>query len=393
LHALLDALAASLPRLLPRRGRTGYHDGDEVFGAVRQELRTAIESLDATARAAFELQMECDGLVDDPPAEDCSAALELGAILAREIGAGLDFLAAGNNEDWAFALDFGPAGGALALREILASPLDVAADVQRLVVAAGGGAVYTSATLAVGGGFEYFLQRVGLSAATPCLAVPSPFDYASQCLVAQATFLPAYNDAAFEPQVAAILAAIAARTGRRTLVLLTSHASLRLLHAELLQRLGATFPLLAQDVSGSRASLASRFAITPGAMLLGTSSFWEGVDFPGQALEVLALVKLPFLVPEEPLVAARSARLRRAGENPFTSYFLPEAVLRFAQGFGRLVRSRHDRGVVLLLDSRLSDRHYRKKFLSALPVQPQAFEDPPSLVERTVSWLETHAAR
>jgi ATP-dependent DNA helicase DinG len=208
--------------------------------------------------------------------------------------------------------------------------------------------------------------------------------------VVQATHLATYDEAEFEPQAAELLAGIAARTGRRMLVLLTSHRGLRALYAELARRLGPGFPLLAQDVSGSRAHLAASFRNTPGAVLLGTASFWEGVDFPGDALEVLALVKLPFLVPDEPLVAARSARLKSRGENAFTGYILPEAVLRFAQGFGRLVRSRHDRGVVLLLDSRLGDRGYARAFLRALPVAPEPFDDTAALVERAAGWLEAH---
>jgi ATP-dependent DNA helicase DinG len=160
------------------------------------------------------------------------------------------------------------------------------------------------------------------------------------------------------------------------------------LHAGLVQRLGAGAPILAQEVSGSRERVAARFASLPGAVLLGTASFWEGVDFPGQALEVLVIVKLPFLVPDEPLVAARSERLRRHGDDPFGDYLLPEAVLRFKQGFGRLIRSRTDRGAVLLLDSRLGERGYGAAFRNALPVVPELHPEPVRLVERVVGWLE-----
>jgi ATP-dependent DNA helicase DinG len=222
--------------------------------------------------------------------------------------------------------------------------------------------------------------------------VPSPFDYASQCLVVQAQHLCEYSEADFEPQAAEILAGIARRTGRRMLILLTSHAALRRLHGELRHRLGTAAPLLAQEVSGSRARLAEKFAATPGAVLLGTASFWEGVDFPGSALEVVAIAKLPFLVPDDPLVAARCERLRQRGGEPFVDYVLPEAVLRFAQGFGRLVRSRHDRGAVLLLDARLGERGYGKAFIGALPVVPERFHDTPALVERVGSWLDSQGA-
>jgi len=105
---------------------------------------------------------------------------------------------------------------------------------------------------------------------------------------------------------------------------------------------------------------------------------------------VLAIAKLPFLVPDEPLVAARCERWRRHGEDPFTQYILPEAVLRFKQGFGRLVRSRRDRGAVLLLDNRLGERGYGAEFVAALPVTPEVFASPDALVDRVVDWLETH---
>jgi ATP-dependent DNA helicase DinG len=152
--------------------------------------------------------------------------------------------------------------------------------------------------------------------------------------------------------------------------------------------LGPTAAVLAQDLSGSRERVAARFATTPGAVLLGTSSFWEGVDFPGRALEVLVIAKLPFLVPDEPLVAARAERMRRHGDDPFGDYVLPEAVLRFKQGFGRLIRSRTDRGTVLLLDSRLGERGYGAAFRKALPVAPETHSDAAVLVERVVGWLE-----
>ena len=391
LHELLDALEASLPRPKARRPRQAYHDGDEVFGPVREQLDALQEALAHGARSALELQEECREKMNDAPAEECAAVLDLLGGIARETAAALEFLATGNNEDWAFLLDFGAAGTKLG--EIAALPLDVAPEVQRLLSDVAPAAVYTSATLAVGGEFDYFLGRVGLAGGTPSLVVPSPFDYASQCLVVRAQHLCEYTDVEFEPQAADILASVARRTGRRMLVLLTSHAGLRRLHAELGQRLAGSVTLLAQDVSGSRARVAERFVATPGAVLLGTASFWEGVDFPGEALEVLSIVKLPFLVPDDPLVAARCDRLRRLGGEPFHEYVLPEAVLRFAQGFGRLVRSRHDRGAVLLLDTRLGDRSYRKAFLAALPVEPEVFHDTPALVERVGGWLEADGAR
>jgi Rad3-related DNA helicase len=386
LLALLERLDSGLPRPARLATRQRYRDGDEVFGAVREPLYALHEQFAARFDEGRSLQGDCaDAAGQDPSLADAGGSLELLLALQRETQAALEFLARGNSEDWAFYLEFGPDGGPL--REIAAAPLDVAADIQRLLAGPGRGTVYTSATVALGAGFDYFFRRVGLRGGTPALVLPSPFDYASQCLVVQAQYLDGWNGPGYEAQVADLLAELWRRTGRRTLVLMTAHAALRGLHAGLQQRLGPAAPVLGQEVSGGRARLTARYIATPGAMLLGTQSFWEGVDFPGSALEILAIAKLPFLVPDEPLVAARCERLRAHGEDPFEAYVLPEAVLRFAQGFGRLVRTRHDRGVVLLLDSRLGERDYGDRFLAALPVRPEVFHGPDALLERAVGWL------
>jgi Rad3-related DNA helicase len=382
-----DALQAGLPAVVGRKPRQAYQDGDEVFGGVAARCAALDRALAMASERAQDLATEAVSEASGAAGDEIAASLELMAGLQRETRAGLDFVTTAGDEAWAFYLDLGMDGDAL--REIVAAPLDVAAAVQRWMEATAEASVYTSATLAIGGEFDYFLQRVGLPATVPRLVVPSPFDYTAQCLVAQAGFLPDWSDAEFEPQVADVLAAIATQAPRRTLVLLTSHAALRRLHVALHQRLGPRAPLLAQDLSGSREQLASRFARTPGALLLGTASFWEGVDFPGQALEVLVIPKLPFLVPDEPLVAARSERLRQQGDDAFGDYVLPEAVLRFKQGFGRLIRSRSDRGVVLLLDPRLARRGYGAAFRKALPVAAEIFEAPDALVSRVVEWLGT----
>lgn len=391
LPALFAALAAELPRAGVRQGKQAYEDGDEVFASVQPalgELRRGLESLSEGAAA---LRSECSPLAEDDAAQEAAEDLELVGALARETAAALEFLTTGGGEDYAHWLDFGPEGGAL--QEIAASPLDVGPAVQRLLGQVAPVAVYTSATLAQGGDFGYFMQRAGIEPHAAGLVVPSPFDYEKQCLVVQGQFLGEHDDPGFAPQAAELLSAIVRRCGRRTLVLLTSYAALRRLHAELTRRLGARAPVFAQEISGGRAQLAARFAATPSAVLLGTASFWEGIDFPGSALEILAIAKLPFLVPEEPLVAARCARLRRHGEDPFTGYVLPEAVLRFKQGFGRLVRSGSDRGVVLLLDSRLGERGYGAEFLAALPVAPEVFDTAAALVDRVAGWLEEHGTR
>jgi Rad3-related DNA helicase len=211
-------------------------------------------------------------------------------------------------------------------------------------------------------------------------------------LLADPSFVPP-TAPGYAAAVVRVLEGLLRRVRRRTLVLFTSHYLLRTVHAALAP-LAATLgrPLLAQGVHGSRQGIASRHRLLPGSMLLGTASFWEGVDFPGEELEVLVITRLPFPVPGEPLIAARGERLVALGEEPFTNLFLPEAVLRFRQGFGRLIRSLDDRGAVLCLDPRLLTARYGEVFVRSLPVSPELVSGL-ELVPAVEAWFETGELR
>ena len=177
---------------------------------------------------------------------------------------------------------------------------------------------------------------------------------------------------------------------RKTMGLFTSYRMIREAEEILLQAGlpedhvpgGGDLPvLLSQNPRSGTGALLSRFRRHPRAILLGTSTFWEGVDFPGQDLEILVVTKLPFLVPSDPWVEARCESVAAAGENPFTSFMVRDAVLRLRQGFGRLIRRTGDRGVVIILDNRLHTKNYGATFLSALPVMPVSFGDTADLLE------------
>jgi DNA polymerase-3 subunit epsilon/ATP-dependent DNA helicase DinG len=224
--------------------------------------------------------------------------------------------------------------------------------------------VLTSATLAIAGDFGFVRERLGLGGRTEELALDSPFDYLSQALCILVTDIPPYDSPEYEQALAAITADIARRLGGRTLGLFTGYGALRRIHDQVGRRLaGSQISVLGQGLDGTRRQLLASFLENPRTLLLGTGTFWEGIDVPGDALQCVIIAKLPFAVPTDPLVRARTADLA----DPFRGYVLPEAVIRLRQGFGRLIRSGTDHGVVVIADSRLQSRDYARRFLEALP--------------------------
>jgi ATP-dependent DNA helicase DinG len=198
--------------------------------------------------------------------------------------------------------------------------------------------------------------------------LPSPFDFGSQCLFGIPNDLPDPREE--EPEHGAavdqIVSELVSASDGGLFVLFTSHAALRRSAASLRGIMGSRWPLLVQG-EGPRDGLLRRFREAGNAVLLGTDSFWEGVDVPGQALRALVLPKLPFKVPSEPLTAARLERLTEQGQDGFRHYLLPHAALKLKQGFGRLIRARTDVGVVLLLDPRVLTKRYGPLILNGLP--------------------------
>lgn len=392
LQRLLATLDAALPRAARVRVRQRYRDPDEVFAHAREAVQDLHETLlqAASAAAAFE-SAALAAAVGEPATATVVELAGLVVALQQEVGDTLDFLTRDTCEDWVHHLDFG--GPESALREIVAAPLDVGPALQRMLAQPERAIIYTSATLFVDGEAAHVRRRLGLPQAVAQQAIPSPFDFARQCTVVRTADLGDYRDPEFTTQLAGLVEAVHQRTRRRMLVLLTAHSMLRALHAELRSRLGEAAPLLAQGITADRDTLVSRLTATPGAILLGTDSFWEGVDFPGEALEILVLAKLPFAPPDEPLVAARCERLAALGENAFADYLLPQAVLRFRQGFGRLIRTRHDRGAVVLVDSRIETREYGESFIAALPQRALRLDAVHEVVAHLAAWFDATEPR
>jgi ATP-dependent DNA helicase DinG len=251
-----------------------------------------------------------------------------------------------------------------------ASPIEVGALLRQALFDRLHACVLTSATLSVGASFDFFRKRLGLSDAETMI-VDSPFDHASQAVLYLPKRMPEPREQGFFARAMEEVESLLAVTDGRAFLLFTSHAALGRAHDHL-RRLGL-WPLLVQG-EGSKVALVERFKATPRAVLLGTSSFWHGVDVPGEALSLVVIDKLPFDVPSDPLVAARIERIREDDGNPFVEYQIPMAVLDLKQGLGRLLRSRGDRGILAVLDPRLTTKSYGKTFLASLPPFPMVRE-------------------
>jgi Rad3-related DNA helicase len=276
-------------------------------------------------------------------------------------------------------------GGALA-----ALPLSTGPALRELLLDRHSGIVMTSATLAAADGFGYFAGQVGLEAKEARTEqLPSPFPLEKQLL----TLVPEYaadpRGERYAPFLASALAGMAQAAPRKTLVLFTAYATLESVAAALRAEpaLKET-AILAQGRDGARGPLIEAFRSAGRAILLGTASFWHGVDFPGEELELLVVTRLPFPVPSDPRVEAISQALEEEGRSSFDGYALPEAVLRFRQGVGRLIRRSSDRGACVVLDPRLVHARYRQAFLAVLPAPPVVVATPEELTARLRAWFE-----
>jgi ATP-dependent DNA helicase DinG len=250
------------------------------------------------------------------------------------------------------------------------TPFEVASRFGELMRAQGGAWIFTSATLAVGEDFSHFLGRVGAPEAQS-VRIASPFDFESQAMIYLPEGMPDPASGDYTARVVGAAMPLVEAAGGRSFLLFTSHRALgeaeRLLAAW--PGFRERYPMLVQG-EAPRESLLRRFRELGNAVLLGTASFWEGVDVRGHALALVVIDKLPFAAPEDPLLKARLEGIRRQGGNPFRDFQLPQAVLALKQGFGRLIRDREDFGVVAICDPRLRTRGYGGLFLSSLPPAP-----------------------
>jgi predicted DnaQ family exonuclease/DinG family helicase len=368
-------LAARL-RITPAvRVQPGWSEIEVSWSALSRELQKVRQAL-------HQLHREIALLEDHQMLEREGMLAEMGGLLAyldavRGNGAEAVCSPSDNGVYWV------QSGATPAELSIRCAPLHVGEALNRVLFANKESVVLTSATLTTEGSFEYIRERLGLEDAAE-LQVGSPFDYKKSTMLYVARDIPEPTRPTYQRAVESAIADLALALEGRTLVLFTSHSQLRSTCAAIrgtLEEQGLL--VLAHGLDGSRRKLLQAFKGTPRAVLLGTSSFWEGIDVVGPALSCLVIVKLPFSVPSDPVFAARSESF----DEPFKQYSVPQTILRFKQGFGRLIRSRTDRGIVAVLDSRVGSKFYGPAFIQSLPACTVRHGLASQLGEAARSWL------
>ena len=362
-----------------RQGR--YVDPLQEFRGLEQEVKTTGEALENVCAL---LQTIYDAL--------SNSDVSLGDTLLSEIEADLREARALDTSFKRVAVD-DPGWENVLWREVRysakdvkvifkAAPLMVDGFLRRALFERRPGTVLCSATLQVGASFSYFREEVGLGEQFDSWPVaerefPSPFLYHEQCAIFSWDTNVDVTDPAYPQELAELIYGLTDLLEKRLLVLFTSYAQLRAVHEALYHRLHRTDRRLITQLSrSSRRSLLEAFKAAPRAILLGTASFWEGIDLPGDLLEMVIVARLPFANPTEPVVEARVEYLEQQDRNPFMEYQIPEAVTRFRQGFGRLIRTSRDEGIFIVADSRVTRRRYGRIFLEALPVDAIPFQHP-----------------
>ncbi len=343
-------------RVLPAtRTLPGWDDIEIAWDSTGETLRMLLVALSEIYKGASELYAEGFDNLEDVMGDTGNLARRI-----TEAENNISGMISKPNQGMVYWIEVQPNGNRLSLN---AAPLSVASLVEKYLWHEKRSVILTSATLTAHGEFQYMRNTLGADEADE-MQLGSPYDYENAALLYIANDIPEPNVNGYQQALDRALLATAKATGGRMLVLFTSYTALKKTAKNI------TGPLAREDIfvyeQGDGASpnaLLESFKATERAVLLGTKSFWEGVDVPGESLSVVVITKLPFDVPTDPLIAARSEMY----EDSFSQYYLPEAILKFRQGFGRLIRTQSDRGVVAILDRRVLTKQYGRLFLESLP--------------------------
>lgn len=404
--AQASARAESVFRALSTR-YVSMGDGRNVdFGTIRYRRERPIGELLGDVLPAFLSALGCvargaEGLADLvtdselPDADTHAQSLSFHSGRVAELAADAAFLASAADDASVFWVEV-RSGREVAECELRSAPVSVSEVMGDFLYSKVDSLILTSATLTVDGSFTFQMERLGLDllpdSRVRTLDVGSPYDYDSQSLAVVASYLPPPSSPGFNQRVADLVVKLGASAGGGTLVLFTSRSSLDAVFKTVRDPLTARGRLvLGQGHGPGPTALLDQFTRDESSVLLATSSFWEGVDVPGRSLEQLVIVKLPFPVPSDPIVEAHCERYDADGDDSFGRYMVPRTAIRLRQGFGRLIRSSTDAGVVVFLDSRLATKSYGPRLLDELPTRVVIAETEQELLSAVERMHREHA--
>ena len=350
-----------------------------------------LEDLKELVKIATSVTDKIAGFVSDQPSIFENLENETTNVISglEKYAQALDLVLESNNENRIFWYEIGRNGKASSVK-LASTPLNVGNYIEDKIFKDVDSTILTSATLRINGSFQYLADRIGLRDKDETelvkASVGSPFLYDEQM-----KFITYYKDGSKvgAAQTASLITKLTRQTERGIMMLYTSYRALKKVYKILEKNLKQDgISLMAQGISGGRSTILKRFREKKHSVLLGTSSFWEGVDVIGDALEILIIDKLPFPVPSDPIIEANSEEIEKNNGNAFFDYTIPETVLKYRQGIGRLIRSSYDCGVLINLDERVVTKRYGRFFQKAIPVENETLQSENAIVAEVSNFLK-----
>jgi len=392
-ETLFTLLSDCASETFPKAYRKMRLKNGEILFATHQ---SEVDNVRISLQDIFRAIQTCEGLLTETTSITPSLNVLDGLVYTVQHASGLlelfEYFVSGNYQDdvvWCEQPAYIEANP-LFLHSV---PLDIAAILSENLYPSLERCVLTSATMTVADTFNYIQSRLGLDSENGDKVVSkafgSPFEYSHQALFLIPTFLSTPKEKGYTQDVHQLLKQIIPHYKKGTLILFTSHQMLRAVYETLQPVLDEKgIHVYGQGIDGSRYQLLKMFQSNQESVLLGTGSFWEGVDVPGSALEMLVMTRIPFDAPNDPLVEARMNQVQAETGNGFINFSVPEAVIRFRQGFGRLIRSGQDRGVVLILDRRIATHQYGAYFQESIPTNPVICKNLEDITANLDQWFE-----